>query len=68
MKYFHKVTKVGFSKLVAEKKTWKDIMENYSQPSWCSYPDALSGAMGCWSLTSLMIKNKRSCSNCDQCK
>lgn len=28
-------------------------MERYQQPTWCGYPGALEGQMGCWSLMDL---------------
>ncbi len=30
--------------------TFRDLMRDYAQPDWCTYPEALCGEMGCWSL------------------
>ena len=65
IKYFHELTKEGFGALVEQEMTYKECAELYPQPSWCSYPDAIYGEMGCMSLTSFRIKDWRSCCGCE---
>ena len=51
--YWHKVmTEDVLDKLIVDRPDmrWKDILFEYKQPDWCSYPYALQGKMGCWSL------------------
>lgn len=66
-KYFHKVTKKELKSLYGKGLTWNYIMDNYKQPSWCGYTDALNGLMGCWSLTGeLRTKiSKKFCNDCE---
>jgi hypothetical protein len=72
--YFHEASQKTVSTLVKNHATWGDIMEQYQQPEWCNYPEALSGSMGCWSLTDLSKGgfrkkiSKEWCSGCDECK
>jgi hypothetical protein len=65
---FHRITKKQWQALVAVNATWGDVKEQFRQPSWCEYPDALDGSMGCWSLVGRMVKNRKYCQNCDLCK
>lgn len=67
-KYFHELSKDEFNELVKKKYTWGKLAEDYPQPKWCNYPNALEGEMGCWSLVGLMIKSENDCQNCDLCK
>ena len=40
-------------------------MQDYKQPSWCTYPNALQGPMGCWALLSLdTTVSRRYCQDC----
>ncbi len=72
--FFHELSQSEIDVLIANKSTWPDIMDKYSQPSWCNYPEALSGVMGCWSLTDLSEKSLRKsiskewCKSCPECK
>lgn len=69
--FFHRITKKEFNKLIDDKRTWGFVMENFRQPTWCDYPDALSGKMGCWSLTQwpcVKSISKKYCETCDACK
>ncbi len=50
---------------IAGKAPGKAVMRWYQQPSWCKYPEALNGAMGCWKLVMGHVKNEESCANCD---
>jgi hypothetical protein len=38
------------------------------QPSWCGYPMAASGAMGCWSLWAGLVTGQDYCCNCEERK
>ena len=63
--YFHKMTDVKFDELSERGMTWLEIKEKYVQPKWCSYPDALDGNLGCWSLVGRKIKCRKDCGNCE---
>ncbi|MHA2218084.1 MAG: hypothetical protein ACXACY_19285 [Candidatus Hodarchaeales archaeon] len=71
---FHELPQEQVDKLIADKKTIGYIMENFRQPDWCQYHNALEGKMGCWSLMDLKkdgIRTKISkeyCKICEQCK
>ncbi len=67
VKYFHELTEAEFKRLAKKKPrmTWGELAEKYPQPPWCAYPDAVYGIMGCWSLTSFMVKDKKFCRNCE---
>lgn len=67
-KYFHEISDEEYKRLVEEKKTYGYLYENYKQPSWCSYPNALGGSFGCWSLMGVATRKEISeekCKNCD---
>lgn len=49
-------------------KTWQYVMDNFKQPTWCNYPEALSGIMGCWTLTSDEGRQKISRKFCKDCE
>jgi hypothetical protein len=49
--FWHEISQSEIDGLVERKVTTQFVIDNYSQPTWCSYPDALMGVMGCWSLT-----------------
>jgi len=72
--YFHEASQEDIDKLMESDVTWKEIIDRYSQPEWCNYPDALSGQMGCWSLIDtepegLRTKiSKEFCKSCPECK
>lgn len=69
-KYFHKISQEEIDRLVSENKDWKYIMDTYKQPDWCTYPKALEGQMGCWSLIDIKKDglrtkiSKKFCKNC----
>lgn len=69
MKYLHKASNAQIEKLLASKITIGELKKEWIQPAWCSYPDALNGVMGCWSLTDLHGMRKRIspkfCESCD---
>ena len=70
-KYFHELTQEEIDQLIEEKRTIGYILENFKQPKWCDYPEALNGQMGCWTLTDLGETNLRTkiseeyCKSCD---
>lgn len=47
---YHKLTKNQLTKLIQSGISILELLKKYRQPAWCSYPDALSQMMGCWSL------------------
>ena len=66
IKYFHELTKDESNELIKQKVTWAACAEDYPQPIWCSYPDAVQGVMGCWSLMDFDIKiSEDYCRGCD---
>lgn len=72
MKYWHEIPQKEITKLVEQKKSVQFIIDNYKQPDWCNYPDALSGLMGCWSLNDNTTNGLRTnisrqfCKNCPE--
>lgn len=67
-RYFHELEQTEIDILIADKKTVGYIMENYKQPDWCNYPEALSMTMGCWSLCDLSKDGLRTKISKDFCK
>ena len=71
MKFFHEISNEERNKLISEKRSLNYISEYYKQPEWCDYPEALLGALGCWSLNDLGENGTRVkiseefCKNCD---
>lgn len=64
-KYFHELTESEFNELFETKMTWGECAKEYPQPEWCSYPEAVQGVMGCWSLMGFMVTGRSYCKNCD---
>jgi len=67
-RYFHELEQTEIDTLIADKKTVGYILENYKQPDWCNYPNALKGQMGCWSLMDLSKDGLRTKISRDFCK
>jgi len=73
-KCFHELSQDEINTLISEKRTIGYVMDNYKQPDWCAYPNALNGHMGCWSLMDLGKDGTRTkisesfCANCDSFK
>ncbi len=42
---FHLLPDADFKALQDAGATWADIMQEYRQPAWCGYPEALGGAV-----------------------
>ena len=49
--FWHELPDAEIEKLIKKKVKIGYVLKNYAQPSWCTYPEALGGIMGCWSLT-----------------
>lgn len=69
-KYFHELTDEQFTELgtVWKGRSYVDFEKEYLQPDWCTYPNALRGCMGCWSLVSATTRKSISndwCKTCD---
>jgi len=65
IKYYHELTEQEFKDKVAGKLTYGECASDYPQPSWCSYPQATWGMMGCWSLIGFMVTGEEYCKDCD---
>ena len=65
IKYFHELTKEEYEEILKQKLTWANAQELYPQPIWCSYPEAVCGDMGCWSLMDFRITGRVSCKRCE---
>ena len=67
--FFHQLTQEQLETEVHGKLTWGQVMEQFDQPTWCNYPEALSGDLGCWTLCDFPWKiNKELCSTCPEFK
>lgn len=68
-KYWHELTDEEMQKLFDAKVTYGWTLKNIKQPDWCTYPNALEGTMGCWSLTDVKDLRKKIshefCKDCD---
>ena len=68
-KYFHLLPPGEWERLCDAKTTWQGLQDlGYRQPDWCSYPDALDGLMGCWSLIYQRVTGEEYCKDCECCK
>jgi hypothetical protein len=65
--YWHELPQERIEELLGKGTTWGEVMENYRQPEWCTYPDALKGEFGCWSLTGGETRTKISHEYCNEC-
>lgn len=70
-KYWHEMSQEEIESLINSGVTNQHVVDNYKQPDWCGYPEALMGMMGCWSLTDNTVDGLRAkicesfCSTCD---
>ena len=67
-KYFHLMTDAQWKAWKAQKPpaTWRSLQDaGWLQPAWCSYPNALDGMMGCWSLIYRRVTGEAYCGNCE---
>lgn len=73
-KFFHEINQEEVDSLIKDGKTAGYVLENYRQPEWCNYPEALSMGLGCWSLCDLQKEGLRTkishayCKGCDEYK
>ena len=73
-KYWHRLSQNTVDNIIADGTTWGYVMDNFKQPDWCGYPNALDGQMGCWTLTNIWGSNSRKsicrdfCKNCEYYK
>jgi len=71
--YFHEASQRVIDKLIKLDVSWQEVMQQYNQPDWCKYQEALSGKLGCWSLTDIEKNGLRTkiskefCKNCPEC-
>ena len=69
--FWHRLPDWKIRKMIEKGTSIGFVLANYRQPTWCGYPDALAGTIGCWSLTDnfgLRKKiSKQFCSGCDCC-
>jgi hypothetical protein len=69
--FWHRLPDWKIQKMIKEGVSNGFVVENYRQPTWCNYPEALNGVMGCWSLTDIFglrkMISKKFCSECDCC-
>lgn len=64
-KYFHELTKAEYDALIGSGMTWGGLMEQYDQPPWCRYPDALEGQLGCYKLLLGKVHDRADCVHCE---
>lgn len=64
-KYWHELTDEEFENIPPKIKCTK-LRKLYSQPDWCSYPDAID-SLGCWSLIDKDLRKKISIDYCKCC-
>ena len=64
-KFYHELTPYERDKLIGT-ITYGELMAKYKQPDWCTYPSALEGRMGCWSLMDATKITKES--DCFECE
>jgi len=67
MRYFHELQEEERQAIFDKKTTVGEVVEQYKQPDWCTYPNALQGAMGCWSLLmgNVATEGETFCKTCD---
>lgn len=62
---FHLISDESWAAMRSANLTWNDVKKHHRQPEWCSYPDALDGYMGCWSLVGRKVTGRDFCKTCD---
>lgn len=64
--FFHELPQSTIDQMIKDGKTLQYVMDNYRQPEWCKYPNALNDKMGCWSLVCMRTDISREfCEDCD---
>jgi hypothetical protein len=66
-RYWHEVEPEERERLIKESNMLpREFLKQFKQPDWCTYPDALAGLMGCWSLVlSRTINSIKDCAGCE---
>jgi hypothetical protein len=64
-KYWHELSEEEFEKIYKE-YTWGKAQEEYLQPDWCNYPEAIH-PFGCWSLINKKLRKEISREFCKTC-
>jgi hypothetical protein len=65
IKYCHELTKEELGKIIEKGITYCQFAKDYPQPTWCTYPDATEGPMGCSSLMGFYVTGEDYCKDCD---
>jgi hypothetical protein len=63
--YFHELNEDQRHAVCTVGMTAQHAVDTYAQPDWCSYPNALAGYLGCFSLLTGGVKSEASCTGCD---
>ena len=56
--YWHRMSEKQINKVCGSGMEMEEFLKVVYQPTWCQYPNALSGIMGCWSLMSSDTRRK----------
>lgn len=64
LKFFHNISDTQWQFMKLRGDRWIEVAKEYSQPTWCAYPDAVD-PMGCWSLIGRMVTGEHYCKGCD---
>jgi hypothetical protein len=69
IKHYHELTEDEFNHIINDNPdvTWGWLQENYPQPDWCIYPDAVADGpiMVCMSLMGFNVHGKSDCASCE---
>lgn len=65
-KYWHELSKKEQEEVkLRNGYTVGEFLNEFSQPDWCSYPEALESVMGCWALFFGDVHDKNYCRRCE---
>jgi len=68
-RYWHKLTDEERQEVYDSNPNIFDFMNEFKQPDWCNYPEALTPLFGCSSLNKKDTKVcKETCQGCDEYK
>lgn len=62
---FHEMSATEFRFRALRGDKWRDVQRDHHEPTWCNYPSALAGAMGCWSLVGRLVTGEDYCRSCE---
>ena len=67
MKYWHEIPQSEIDNLIKKNVQMQFVYDNYKQPDWCKYSNALDPLLGCWSLTgnNRTKISKKFCKTCE---